>query len=98
MRRDPLSTTMLHRYLSHPVWHRLLLGTSFVAFIVHATIVLYFRAPRFRDFDLHRSIGTWFLNHENLYGCGICYPYMPTGAMYFSLLALLSRPAAFALR
>src|SRR5215213_6198797 len=101
MRRHQLSINvmnMLRRYLSHPVWHRLLLGMTLLVMLVHATIVLYVRAPHLRDFDLHRLIGTWFLNHEHLYGCGVCYPYMPTGAMYFSLLALLSRPAGFTLR
>ncbi len=89
---------MLHRYLGHPTFRRLLAAACILAVIVHGIIVVYVRAPHHRDFDLHRLIGTWFLNDQNLYGCGVCYPYMPAAAMYFSLLAFVSRSAGFALR
>lgn len=89
---------MLRHYLAHPTVRRLLTATCILAVIAHAIIVVGIRPAHFRDFDLHRLIGTWFLTHQDLYGCGICYPYMPIGAMYFSLLALVSRTVAFALR
>lgn len=88
----------MERYLCHATVRRVLAILCVVGLIAHATAVLYLRVPHERDFDLHRLIGTWFLNHQNLYGCGVCYPYMPAGAMYFSLLALVSRSVGFTLR
>jgi hypothetical protein len=88
----------LQRSLTHPTVRRILAVTVILAVLVHGTIVIFLRPPHQRDFDLHRVIGTWFLNQDNLYGCGVCYPYMPIGAMYFSLLALVSRSVGFALR
>lgn len=60
--------------------------------------VVYRRSPVFRDFDVHRQIGDWFLTGQNLYGSAVSYPYMPTGAMYFSLLALVDRSIGLAMR
>ncbi len=74
------------------------MAACIVGVLVHATVLLVVRVPHERDFDLHRLIGTWFLNGQSLYGCGVCYPYMPAAAMYFSLLALVSRSVGFALR
>lgn len=89
---------MLSPYLSHPTCRRVLAILCSLAVITHGMIVVFLRAPHHRDFDLHRLMGSWFLNDQNLYGCGVCYPYMPTAAMYFSLLALVSRSVGFALR
>lgn len=89
---------MLQLYLSRPAFRRLLAVACILAVTTHGIIVLYLRGPHQRDFDLHRLIGMWFLNGDNLYGCGVCYPYMPAAAMYFSPLALVSRSVGFALR
>jgi hypothetical protein len=61
-------------------------------------IVLVFLRSRVRDFDIHREIGQWFLTGKNLYDSVVSYPYMPIGAMYFSLLALVDQKTGLALR
>lgn len=85
-------------YLSHPKFQRCLTVICILAVVVHGIVLVYLRPPHDRDFDLHRLMGTWFLTHQNLYSGGVCYPYMPIAAMYFSLLALTSRTIGFALR
>ena len=74
------------------------MAACIVAVTVNGIALVYLRAPRFRDFDLHRTIGQWFLAGQDLYGCGVCYPHMPTAAMYFSLLALVYRSIGLAIR
>ena len=60
---------------------------------------MYLRKPIFRDFlDVHRQIGSWFLTGQNLYTNPYTYPYMPTGAMFFSLLSLVDRSVGLAMR
>ena len=93
-----ISTFMLPDFLLRQRFQRLLMAACIVAVTVNGIAVVYLRAPRFRDFDLHRTIGQWFLAGQGLYGCGVCYPYMPTAAMYFSLLALVDRSIGLALR
>jgi hypothetical protein len=61
-------------------------------------VIAYLREFHLRDFDVHRYIGQRFLSGEYLYGGGLCYPYMPSAAMYFSPLALLDRGTGLALR
>lgn len=85
-------------YLSQSTVRRSLTAACLVAILIHAIVVLYVREPHVRDFDLHRLMGTWFLNGQSIYGCGVCYPYMPTAAMYFALLAMVSRTVGFAVR
>jgi hypothetical protein len=58
----------------------------------------FFRAVIYRDFDVHREFGRRFLTGEYLYSAGICHPYMPTAAMYFSPLALVDRGTGFMIR
>jgi hypothetical protein len=61
-------------------------------------VVVFLRGPRFCDFDWHREIGRWFLVGQDLYSNPVSYPYMPIGAMYFSLLALFDRSTGMAIR
>ncbi len=89
---------MLPNFLYRQRFQRLLTAVCIVAVTAYGIALVYLRAPRFRDFDLHREIGRWFLTGQNLYGCGVCYPYMPTAAMYFSLLALVDRSIGLAIR
>jgi alpha-1,2-mannosyltransferase len=89
---------MLPDFLHRQRFQRLLTALCILAAISYGIVLVYLRAPHFRDFDLHREIGRWFLTGQNLYGCGVCYPYMPTAAMYFSLLALVDRSIGLALR
>src|SRR5215217_843984 len=98
MRADPCHCYMSSHYLSHPKLQRILTVICILAVVVHGVILVYLRPPHDRDFDLHRLMGTWFLTDQNLYSGGICYPYMPVAAMYFSLLALTSRAIGFAFR
>ncbi len=77
---------------------RLLLLAGFVAVIVHGYIITVLRIPYFRDFDVHREVGRRFLTGEYLYAGGLCYPYMPSAALYFAPLALFDRGTGLALR
>ncbi len=77
---------------------RLLPLVGFVAVIVHGYIIAVLRIPYFRDFDVHREVGRRFLTGEYLYAGGLCYPYMPTAALYFAPLALFDRGTGMALR
>ena len=89
---------MLPEFLSRQRFQCLLAAVCIMAVTAYGIVVVYVRTPHFRDFDLHREIGGWFLAGQNLYSCGICYPYMPTAAMYFSLLALVNRSIGLAMR
>jgi alpha-1,2-mannosyltransferase len=89
---------MLPDFLYRQRYQRLLTAMCIVAMSAYGIALVYLRAPRFRDFDLHREIGRWFLTGQDLYSCGVCYPYMPTAAMYFSLLALVDRSIGLAMR
>lgn len=89
---------MLPAFLYRRKFQHGLMALCLLAIAVKGIVLIYGRAPRFRDFDLHRTIGQWFLDGQNLYGCGVCYPYMPTAAMYFSLLSLVDRSIGLALR
>jgi alpha-1,2-mannosyltransferase len=89
---------MLPLLLSRPITQRLLIALYVVAATVYGVILVFVRKPRFRDFDIHRDIGGWFLSGQDLYASVVSYPYMPTGAMYFSLLALVDTRTALALR
>ena len=89
---------MLPDFLYRQRFQRLLTAVCIVAVTVYGIVLVYLRAPRFRDFDVHREIGRWFLTGQNLYSSAVSYPYMPTGAMYFSLLALVDRSIGLAMR
>ncbi len=89
---------MLPDFLSSQRVQRLLTALYIAAVAAYGTVVVYLRGPRFRDFDWHREIGRWFLTGQDLYSNPVSYPYMPTGAMYFSLLALVDRSTGMALR
>ena len=65
---------------------------------IHGWIIAFYRSFHMRDFDVHREVGRRFLSGEYLYGGGLCYPYMPAAAMYFSPLALIDRNTGLALR
>jgi len=82
---------MVPTFLSHPVFQRLLTALCIAAATGYGVVLVFLRTPRFRDFDIHREIGQWFLSGKNLYDSAVSYPYMPTGAMYFSLLALVDQ-------
>jgi alpha-1,2-mannosyltransferase len=83
---------------SRPWAQRVFVSGALAALAVHALINAFFRAMKYRDFDVHREFGRRFLTGEYLYGSGICHPYMPTAAMYFSPLALVDRGTGFMLR
>jgi len=89
---------MLPAFLSHPVIQRVLIAMYVVSATVYGIVLVGLRKPVFRDFDIHRQIGSWFLTGQSLYTNPITYPYMPTAAMYFSLLALVDRSVGLALR
>jgi hypothetical protein len=89
---------MLPDFLYRPKFQRLLTAICMVAVTGYGIVLVYLRAHRVRDFDVHRAIGSWFLSGQNLYSSAVSYPYMPTGAMYFSLLALVDRGVGLALR
>ncbi|MDH4098161.1 MAG: DUF2029 domain-containing protein [Nitrospira sp.] len=89
---------MLPTFLSHPAWQRLLTALCISAGTGYGIVLVFLRKPRFRDFDIHREIGQWFLAGQNLYDSPVSYPYMPTGAMYFSMLALVDQKTGLALR
>ena len=89
---------MLPDFTYRPKFHRLLTAVCIVAVTFYGIVLVYLRAHRVRDFDVHREIGRWFLAGQNLYNSAVSYPYMPTGAMYFSLLALADRSVGLALR
>ena len=89
---------MLPTYLSHPIFQRLLTGLCVAAAAGYGIVLVFLRNPRFRDFDIHREIGQWFLDGQDLYQSAVSYPYMPTAAMYFSLLALVNQKTGLALR
>jgi alpha-1,2-mannosyltransferase len=93
-----LSTSMLPDFLYRQKCQRLLTALCIMAVTSYGIILLYLRKPVLRDFDLHRDIGRWFLTGQNLYTNPFTYPYMPTGAMYFSLLAMVDRTVGLALR
>ena len=89
---------MLPNFLSSPLCQRLLTALSISAAVGYGFVLVFLRKPRFRDFDIHREIGQWFLSGQNLYDSAVSYPYMPTGAMYFSILALVDPKTGLALR
>jgi len=89
---------MLAHFISRPVIRRLLTAFFIAAASGYGIVLVFLRKPRFRDFDIHREIGQWFLAGQNLYDSAVSYPYMPTGAMYFSLLALVDQKTGLALR
>ena len=89
---------MLPDILNRPRFQRILTAVCIVAMTSYGIILVYLRAHRVRDFDIHREIGRWFLTGHNLYDSAVSYPYMPAGAMYFSLLALVDRSVGLALR
>lgn len=89
---------MLPDFLYRQRFQRLLTAVCIVAVTFYGIVLVYLRAHRVRDFDIHREIGSWFLSGQNLYSSAVSYPYMPTGAMYFSLLALVDRSVGLALR
>ena len=94
---------MLPDFLFRQRFQRLLMAVCIVAVTAYGIVLVYLRTPRFRDFDVHREIGRWFLTGQNLYtgrisNIAVSYPYMPTGAMYFSLLALVDRNVGLAMR
>jgi hypothetical protein len=89
---------MLTRVQSQPWVQRLVLIACFAAVVAHGYVVAYLRAFHLRDFDVHREVGRRFLAGEYLYGGGLCYPYMPSAAMYFAPLALFDRGIGLALR
>lgn len=89
---------MLAELLSRPGSRRLLTAICVAAAAGYGIILVFLGKPRFRDFDIHREIGQWFLSGKNLYDSVVSYPYMPTGAMYFSLLALVDQKTGLALR
>ena len=93
-----LSTSMLPDFLYRQKCQRLLTALCIMAVTFNGIRLVYLRKPVLRDFDIHREIGGWFLSGQNLYSSAASYPYMPTGAMYFSLLALLDRSIGLALR
>jgi alpha-1,2-mannosyltransferase len=89
---------MLPNFTYRPKFQRLLTAVCIAAVTSYGIVLVYLRAHRVRDFDIHREIGRWFLSGQNLYHSAVSYPYMPTGAMYFSLLALVDRSVGLALR
>lgn len=89
---------MLTSVQSRPWVQRSLLIACFVAVVVHGYVITYLREFHFRDFDVHREVGRRFLAAEYLYADGLCYPYMPSAALYFAPLALFDRGIGLALR
>ena len=89
---------MLPDFLYRQRFQRLLTAMCIVAVTAFGIVLVYLRKHVFRDFDVHRQIGSWFLTGQNLYTDPYTYPYMPTGAMYFSLLALVDRSVGLAMR
>jgi hypothetical protein len=89
---------MVPAFLSHPLFQRLLTIICVAAATGYGVMLVFLRKPRFRDFDIHREIGQWFLSGQNLYDRAVSYPYMPTAAMYFSVLALVDQKTGLALR
>src|SRR6266851_10168857 len=60
--------------------------------------ILHSHGGRGGDYGLSREFGRRFLYHEDLYGRGLHYPYMPAAAMYFAPLALFSFTTGLLLR
>src|SRR5260370_41747587 len=60
--------------------------------------ILHSHGGRGGDYSLSREFGRRFLYHEDLYGHGLHYPYMPSAAMYFAPLALVSFTTGILLR
>lgn len=89
---------MLPDFLYRQRFQRLLIALYIMAVTSYGIVLVFLRKPTFRDFDIHRQIGSWFLTGQSLYSNPVTYPYMPTAAMYFSLLALVDRRVALALR
>lgn len=89
---------MLPAFLSRPIFQRLAITVCVAVATGYGVVLVFLRKPRLRDFDIHREIGQWFLSGKNLYDSVVSYPYMPTGAMYFSLLALVDQKTGLALR
>ena len=89
---------MLASFRSRPLAQQVVIILGFIAGIIHVCVIAVLRVPYFRDFDVHREVGRRFLAGEYLYTDGLCYPYMPSAALYFAPLALLDRGAGIALR
>jgi len=90
---------MLPGFLYRRRFQNVLVALCILAATVNGIRVVSWKKPVFRDFDMHRQIGDWFLTGQGLYNsCDMCYPYMPTGAMYFSLLALVDRSIGLTMR
>jgi hypothetical protein len=96
MPRDSL--TLLQQLTARPAWRRAFLTICLAVTAVHAYSVAFVRPARWDDFDVHREVGRRFLSGDYLYANGLCYPYMPMGAMYFSPLALMDRSIGLAVR
>jgi len=80
-------------------WARVcFVAACLTAAAIHGWIIAFYRSFHLRDFDVHREVGRRFFSGEYLYGGGLCYPYMPAAAMYFSPLALIDRNTGLALR
>jgi hypothetical protein len=60
--------------------------------------ILHSHGGRGGDYSLSREFGRRFLYHEDLYGHGLHYPYMPSAAMYFAPLALFGFSTGLLLR
>ena len=80
-------------------WARVcFVASCLTAAAIYGPIIAFHRSFHLRDFDVHREVGRRFVSGEYLYDGGLCYPYMPAAAMYFSPLALIDRNTGLALR
>ena len=80
-------------------WARVcFVATCLTASAIYGAMIAFHRSFHVRDFDVHREVGRRFLSGQYLYADGLCYPYMPAAAMYFSPLALIDRNMGLALR
>jgi alpha-1,2-mannosyltransferase len=89
---------MLPDFLYRQGFRQVLAALCILAVTVNGIRVVVWLKPVYRDFDMHRDLGRFFLTGQDLYSKVMLYPYMPTGAMYFSLLALVDRSIGLALR
>ncbi|TKS59940.1 MAG: hypothetical protein EWM72_01797 [Nitrospira sp.] len=91
---------MLPTFLYRPRFQPVLVVLCVLTVTVNGIRLLsrYRHGPVFRDFDIQREMGRWFLTGQNLYSDPVAYPYMPTGAMYFSLLALVDQTTGLLIR
>ena len=77
---------------------RAFLATCLVTVLVHAVVLVNRRSEQPGDFDVSREFGKRFVERTYLYEGGVHYPYMPTAAMAFAPLALVTPTVGFVVR